>query len=80
MKKKSIGEKSHLKKNLSLVRVHPGHRSTRQIDRVLLDCCIGRSFILPRPVQPLGPELTRQADPGLITLLNSHVILVNVQE
>jgi hypothetical protein len=24
--------------------------------------------------------LTRQADPGLITLLNSHVILVNVQE
>jgi len=89
MKKRGIGEKSHLKKKSGLIRVRSSHGSTRQINRVLLDCCTRRPFVLSEPVQPPGPGLTRQAGPNLITLLiylmctrvenPSSPILVNVQ-
>jgi len=69
---KSI-QKPHLKrkKKISpgLVRVRPGHGSTRRVDRVLPGCCISRSFNKPEPVQPPGFGSTRRSGPGLITLI-----------
>jgi hypothetical protein len=51
-----------------LVRVRPGHGSTRRVDRVLSGRCTSQSFNKPEPVQLPGPGSTRRAGPGLITV------------
>jgi hypothetical protein len=68
-----------------LVRVCPGHTGhglTHRVDRVLPGRCTGRSFDKPEPVQPPGrpgPETTRRAGPGLITMvLLSSIISVTL--
>ena len=65
----------HNSKMPGLIRVrpgHPGHGSTRRVDRVLPGHCNGRSFNKLEPVQPPGrpvPGSTRRASPGLITMV-----------
>jgi hypothetical protein len=53
IKKKGLGEKSHLKKK-GLVRVCPGHGLTSQVGQVWPGFCTDRSFTLLELVQPPG--------------------------
>jgi hypothetical protein len=66
-----MGFKSHIWKKK--IESRPGLGLTR----VWLGRCTDRSFNKPGPVQPpdqSGPESTRRAGPGLITMIFSYII------
>jgi hypothetical protein len=77
-----MGFKSHIWKKKKGVLAgsrpgRPGHGLTHRVDQVWPGHCTDRYFDKPGPVQPpgrQGPRSTRQADSGLITMLQTIVL------